>query len=400
MREKIGESGEFTRGIKQLTSRRYGKFVFLIALLCVLLFASILLALFMDSSIARLLSNCCPPLQGPLSALRRLINIKAVLKVGEAVGICSFLIAWIHAALDKQELGFRYSELLQEIYPGYYWFVFLHLMAFVICMWMGKAGRLEPAALALLLLLLGGVLQWFTLKNLIIFTPNRVKIALDRWRRLVSESGENENKNLLHYIYRMASVISLETDDCYRQMFSVFGDAVAQYITDLVLTTPDEWEAAVRDASKIWASVLNGREPSDRELLVTGVFDSWGEGRDLNVMSIGYLLWLYDQSIENGLANEAALLAVSKDVTTLTQRFYKEKELPHSFLFYMEAAFTIFVWMHFLCGTIGIDSELFRLSPLEAVTEEDKPLLRGAAQAVFTAESCRMYLDLVLYRLS
>lgn len=397
MREK---SGKFACGIKQLISRRYGKFVLLIALLCVLLFASILLALFMDSSMARLLSNCCPPLQRVLSALRRLINIKAVLKVGEAVGICSFLIAWIHAELDKQELGFRYSELLQELYPGYYWFVFLHLMAFVVCMWMGKAGRLEPAVLALLILLLGGVLQWFTLKNLILFTPNRVKIAMDRWSRLVSESGENENKNLLNYIYKMAGVIFPETDDCYRQMFSVFRDAVAQYISGLVLTTPDEWEAAVRDAAKIWATLLNGCEPSDRELLVTGVFDSWDEGRSLNVMSIGYLLWLYDQSIENGLANEDALLAVSKDVTALKQRFYEEKEQPHSFLFYMEAAFTIFVWMHLLCGTIGIYTELFRQTPSEAVTEEDKPLLRGAAQAVFTQKSCQKYLELVLHVLS
>ena len=400
MKEKLKA---FRHGLK---GRKYAKFVRIIGICCFLLVVSIAFALFMDSSILRFLTNWIPAIQMFLSALRKIINLDAVLKMGEAVGICSFLIAWIYAALDKRELGFRYSELLSELYPGYYWFVFLHLSAFILCMWMTKAGRLEPAMLALMLLLTGSALQWHTLKNLILFTPKRVRIALDRWSRLVSECGKEDRGDLFHYIYMMANALTLETDDCYKRTFSVFADAVAQYIDDLSPASSDEWEHAIHDASRIWASLLRERDPNERELLVTNVFNACSEadpsnqGLGIKALSVGYLMWLYDQSIKNGLANEAALLAVSKDVATLTQCFYVQQADHHSFLFYMEAAFTLFVWMHFLCGTIGVNSELFQLTPSEAITEEDKPLLRGAAQAIFTQESCRKYLELVLTELS
>lgn len=394
MRERLRK---LVRSIKRLKGRKYAKFVLIITLLCAFLIVSIVFALCMDSSITRSLSNCCPIIQKFFSALRRIINIEAVLKMGEAVGICSFLIAWIYAALDKQELGFRYSELLWELYPGYYWFVFLHLLAFIVCMWMGKAGKLEAATFALILLLSGSALQWHTLKNLILFTPNRVKIALDRWKRLVFESNTEHNKNLLHYIYMMANALTLETDDCYKEMFPVFTNAVVQYINGLSLTTPDEWGQAIYDVSKIWASLLRERNSTERELLVTGVVDSCINQLGLQILSAGYFLWLYDQSIKNGMVNETALLAVSKDVATLT---HAQQTNHQNFLFYNEAAFTLFVWMHFLCGTIGMNRELFKLTPSKTITDEDKPLLRGVAQIVFTQESCREYLELVLHELS
>lgn len=396
MRERLKK---FVCGIKQLRERKYARFILIIASLCAILVTSILIALCMDSSIVRLLSDWCPIFQAGLQSLRRIIHIDAVQKIGESVGICSFLIAWIYAALDKRELGFRYSDLLYELYPGYYWFVFLHLLAFIVCMWMAKVGRLEAAMLALILLLVGSALQWHTLKNLILFTPKRVKIAADRWKRFVFES-KDQDKKLLHYIYMMAGALVLEPEDCYQEMFPVFTDSVVQYINGLSPTTSDEWERVIRDISKIWTALLYDRDTNERELLVTSTFDVCADELGLKALSVGYLLWLYDKSIKNGVVNEAALIAVSKDVATLTQRIYVQQDKNHSCLFYIETAFTLFIWMHFLCGTIGVNSELFKLAPTEVITEEDKPLLRGIAQIAFTQESCQTYLELVLCELS
>lgn len=383
---------------KQLKGRKYAIFVYLLIILSVLLIGSLLCTLFGCGSLIGFIANQSSAIQIVTSSLEPLVKINAVERVGEAVGICSFLIAWIYAALDKRELGIRYSDLLLELYPGYHHFVVLHLIAFILCVWMSKVGNLEAAVLALAILLVGTSLQWFTLKNLILFTPKRVKIALDRWQRLVTESGKNHNKNLLTYIHLMAKALALETDDCYKQLFPIFTGATEQYINGLLPETPNEWEQAIKGVSKIWRSLLDGRNVNEQDLFISNVFQECTSPRSLKSFSLGYLLHLYDQSIRDGLVNESALLAVSKEVAKLTQRSCGQQNSELSF--YMEAAFTLWIWMYFLCGTIGLNSELFQLAPSKSIAEEDKPWLRGVAQTVFDKSSCQEYLELVLEQLS
>ena len=265
---------------------------------------------------------------------------------------------------------------------------------------MCKVERLEAATLALAILLVGTSLQWFTLKNLILITPRRVKIARDRWQRLVSESGKNQNQNLLTYIHLMAEALVLESNECYQKMFSIFTDATVQYINGLFPLTPAEWERAIKDISKIWRTILDGRKANERDLFISCIFQKCTSQLGLKALSLGYLLYLYDQSIRDGRMNESALIAVSKEVATLTQRFFPQQDADRSVCFYLKVAFTLWSWMYFLCGTIGLNSELFQLIPSESIKGEDMPWLRGIAQTVFDENSCREYLALVLEQLS
>lgn len=387
--------------LKRVKIRKYSLLIYTSILLCGLLISSVLVAVSQDSSLVRYFGKSCAAIQNLANVLRKFVNIEAITKIGEAIGLCSFLIAWIYASLDKRELGFRYSELLQELYPGYHHFVVLHAVSFIVCMWMCKLGKMEPAALALILLLVGITLQWNVLKNLILFTKKRVKIALDRWKRLVNDaSKKSDSKELLRYIHLMAEALVLGTDSCHRKLFSIFTHATEQYVMCPKLIESNQWETLIQDLAKIWCTLLDGRKPSEQGIFVSSVFQECTNELGVQALSLGYLLYLYDKSIQKGLANEPALRAVSKEINTFTQHLYRQTRNEENIRFYLMTGFALLVWLHFLGGNIGIDRELFRFALEKTIEEKDKPWLRGLAQTVFNGKDFEKHLKIVFRQFS
>lgn len=396
----------FRLGHYRNLKRKYTAYCLFMIFLCILLIFSVCRVMAGNSSLVVYLITICPQGMPYFLLLNRMLNIDAILKVGEAVGICSFLIAWVYAALDKEELGIRYGELLRELYPGYHWFVLMHLTAFVVCIWMAKIRRLEPAALALVIVLSDNLLQWKTLENLILFSEKRQKIAIDRWYRLLDENQREEecqqrkNEKLLVIISNIADAVVFDVDSRYETMGQLLAKAIAQYIDGLQFATTDEWVCSFREISKIWDRVLEGRGQNSRagnqdkkELLAIEILreNAWKGHR--SVLPIGYLLWRYGGHMEQVVVNAASLTALSEELTILIQHHFDHRSYPHSVPFYMESAFTLLAWMHFMCRTIGLDRELFKLSPAEHPTEEDWMALQGFAHVVFTEEICGQYLE-------
>ena len=315
---KVGFTQGFHRFISYLWTkmqayaikRKYTLYVLCMLLLCLLLIASLAVSVFWGSNLSQLLVSVEPKLEPAVYLLRGIINLDAVLKMGEAVGICSFLIAWVYASLDKKELGFRYSELLVELYPGYHRFVLLHLVAFLVCIWMTKTEKLEAAVLSLTIVLAESVLQWNTLKNLILFSEKRMKIALDRWNWLIDENSQKPNDELLVTINNIADALIFDVNSCYENMLQILSRAIAKYIDSCpkLFDKEEEYVRTLWEISRIWDRVLSGKSQSDRELLLVGLLRhsirNFSRG---NVLCVGYLLWFYNTLIEQGITNDAAL---------------------------------------------------------------------------------------------
>lgn len=335
----------------------------------------------------------------PLGQMPHFLNLTAVRRTAETVGFGSILIAWLYAALDKEELGFKYSDLLRAVYPTYSRFVIGHLIAMLLCVWLSESGMLEGALLSLALIIMGGVIHWRALSSLVFKSAKRRQIAIDEWNRKIdewdgTECGDQDGKDSRQSVfYDIADVLSIHERDCAQQMQRCFARALFRFTAAYHREEKEERRAQIlTDVSHLWDRAAGGRTGGERVLMLDGVLRSCiqetGAEAELGPICAGCVLWLYRScaGAERGAAlpQEARLLRLRDELDSVRARFRGSEGGP-AVLRYIDEVFTLLVWMHFLRGDIRLQEAFFVFSPRKPQedAQNDPALLQAAAISVF-----------------
>lgn len=154
-----------------------------VALIWLLLLVSLRFELFTGQGIVAHIFPKSPPIP--------ILNIEAVKETAKTIGFGSIVIAWIYATLDKDELGYKYGDLLRAVYPVYPRFVLSHLIAILLCAWLVESKMLESALISLSIVIVGGIIHWRALSTLVLVSSKRKKIAIDVWTEWIDKWGTN-----------------------------------------------------------------------------------------------------------------------------------------------------------------------------------------------------------------
>ncbi len=372
---------------------KYSIYCKVMVTLGVMLVVSVVFQGIKATSLVRWIADGCPILSDILNFFQSISSVDAVLKSAETIGFCSILIAWIYAALDKTDFGFRYGDLLEEIYPSYHWFVLEHLFAILTCVWLAKSQLLANAALALLIVLMGCWLQWYALKNIILSANDRRRVAVDRWNRLNKKAlNENGIDGLSVNLYRMAAIIPLGTSNHCEDMQKAFSDALLLWVKEGWSYNLLEQRNLLMDVSKIWDTLLCAKSENEQRFLVRSVLKNCKDSAYLNIVSTGFALWLYQDHMKYGagdqnLSKEDILDTIAARFSILEVRDFFQQET--NITFYWNTVFTLIAWMHFLYRNIGLCRSLSSLSPDAVAVEcDDKSVFFAAIQVVFPQDDC------------
>lgn len=384
--------------------RAYKKCRIIIIALFVILCGSLLLVCLSGRSITSYIKEF-PILKPRLELLRRVVTEDAVFKLGEALGIGSVLLVWIYNSMDKEEMGTLYSELLEEVYPGYYIFVLVHLGSFGACLWMAKAGRIATASWALFILVVGSFIQCRTLKGFVLSPENRKQIALHRWRRLVCEVKESDpskgNERLRELIFSMADAVILDAGSHCEELLEVIVGAIQKYIGEKAPENSEDWKWVLLDISGFWNDILEGRSANDQTIILRKMIQSYAEMETKEALCVGYVLWRYDwrlRKTDYEVELQRPIEALASEVTILTERTFARGRDPDNIFYCFEAAFHMLVEMHAGLKTIDRKNEFSKLIPRGEEGDLERKLLYGFAKAVFSKETCDRSRELKRYQ--
>lgn len=329
-------------------------------------------------------------------------NIDAIKKTAETVGFGSVLIAWIYAVLDKEELGFQYSDLLRAVYPAYHYFVLGHLAAILLCVWLAESGMMEGSLLSLAIVGTGCVIHWKALSSLVFISSKRKNIAINEWSRKVSEwdvkDSEDEDEDFRHQaiLYGISDVLSVHDRDSAEKLQCCLAQALSKFISTFKEETEEHRKQILLNISHLWDRIMWDRTTSERSLLLDSILRAClRETSDIGPICAGYILWLYKncadiKSMDKDIRpQEAHLLLLRNELGTMQIRFCDQDKLVQS----TSAVFTLLVWMHFLCGEICLSRDYFLSFPYED-DGKNRELLQATAGCVFPATKCRLYFEM------
>lgn len=325
-----------------------------------------------------------------IGALAPFFHADSVLKVAETIGVCSILIAWIYASLDKVELGICYEELVRKKLRGYHYYVAVHFVCVLLCLWLCKAEMVAASVVALCGVACTSCLQWKVLNSVVLSSAHRRELAMSVWRSRVKESAQNaaESKKLaLNMISVIAGKGSTETLPLQREFITVVKNYVKQCRTEDV---DGGLERAVEDAAWFWDRLLGGAGKSEQIYRARGLFLCCdGDGDDYGAISAGYVLWLMNDTIMRGeQANkspEKALDEVRNSLGILA-RGKIERDMP-DLLRDWHMIFAMTFYQYVFRRTIVSNSqklqELWDRQP-GSCSERDEKLLRATSEIHFS----------------
>lgn len=342
----------------------------------------------------------CELISGLSRFILSITNLEAVLSISQTVGFSSVLIVWVYSSFDKEQLGFRYSELLQELYPNYNLFVLSHFCSVVSAIGLSKAKYLESAIVSLIILLLGCALQWKALENLILFEDKREKIACDKWQWELDSSRPTANNtnvtdgaaekeryhsrllSIAHVISGCGDKHSGRLEDLFARDFSLFfivcGGGAGQ---------PEHYEATLHKLSEIWAALLEGKPQSERIRQSVYMFNKFPDGETLTPLSLSYAAWLH------GMYYEIYAKDTSPHIEGMLETMCNELQLmrshdvkQHNAVFgCLSASLLLLIWIYLWKGEIGFSHILFFDSPEVSATE--RPLFEAFCAECFRNNS-------------
>lgn len=307
--------------------RKYPVFGCVIGLLVILLAFSLGSELFCNLSISERWAKDSSLVEAASMNFLAMVNTDAVQAVAEAVGLSSIPIACIYASLDQTELGFHYRELLEELYPYYDWFVVIHLVSVLCCLWTASAGLLEASLLSLAIILVGCLLQWNTLKNIPLSAEERRKIALSRWLRYIRENKDGELDYLKLMVLRMADSIDVSTDKSYLKVLEIFSHILCEFAA--------EWDKPGRAGGQqelvgqiqtIWRHLLARKEAHEQFLFSAEVLRQCAGDRNYDLICAGYVIYLCEDAVMDSGEDhgESTLLQVSNMIVQLEKREFPD----------------------------------------------------------------------------
>lgn len=266
-----------------------------------------------------------------LTALSTLFCADSVLKVAETIGMCSILVAWIYAALDKTELGIRYNKLVQRELPGYHGYVVVHFVGVLLCLWLSTARMTVSAVLALCGVLYASLLQWKVLYGVVLSSEHRRGLVLDVWNSRVetAQSAEEVKTVALDMIDVIAGQGASETAPLIDRLVAVVLEYEQRCRKE---HGAGGLEFAVEDAAWFWDRLLQGTEKSERIYMARDLFSCCGgDRRDYGVICAGYVLWRMNDTImrdnQKG-RTEAEVLSEVLNALAITVRGKLERNMP------------------------------------------------------------------------
>lgn len=395
------------------------------------LVASIIFRLIAKGSFASYLGCCCKWISTLNERLLVVVKLDSVLNVVKTIGICSTLITWVYSSLDKVELGLKYGELLDELYPRYNMYVLGHFAAILIAIWLCYAKLLESAVIALCIVLLGCCLQWKTLENVVLSSKKRERIAIDRWRN--SANDKKKPYEILGVANNIAKQINLSGNTAGDNLIGVFADIVADYVNKIRqpeggnagqpekkglrrlfeyigkwrnkigtlfrekkdgysdedttgLLTGTDTSSVILNLFGVWDKLFSGKKRHERITLVTRILNRRKDRETGDESSIcppeffvTYVMWLHHNLIGEQLKEN--------EIDKQYERFFTEiisvaegLRLPGDEKKYIYTAFSVLLWSHFLMRDIGFDSEWLSLDVLDEMTADFGELMSHMTQ--------------------
>lgn len=285
------------------------------------------------------ISSCLFPYVSFANNMRSLVNSSAILKVSEAVGLSSLPIAAVFAVWRRNELGLKYSELLDDVCPEYIRYVLLHFVAVLCCFWFSSTGTLELALLSLFVVLLGFPLQWAVLCALVLNPKDRRTIAIGKWQSKLRLLGGNSCGITDFYDICSYAVHCLDTDGIYNERTpAIFADGLFKFVEDRLEDASYSAAQRLYEIQVIWDQLLFRRSLDEQEVLLRRIFQHLAtkQGKDhpstLGMICTGYVLSLHHSCvIENMSRGEApvkVLIQVSNEVTLLRRNIFGQQENP------------------------------------------------------------------------
>lgn len=287
--------------------------------------------------------------------LHSLINVEAVIKVGDVVGVCSLIVTWLYTTLGKEELGFRYSVLLQEICPRYHRFLLIQIVALFVSIWAASIGTLETGLWAILIVSVGNLVQWSALTDLVLLPSHRSRAAIKCWERIIEKNSEDKLKVT---ICDMAQYLQYNIRDCYQDIEKTLAHAIDLYIErDENKSEEVNWNYILRELAEIWAHLLNGRQESEQIFVSTGILRACAPESQFP-MCASYFLWYHNAYMSMADSTEAQNNAINgmiekKDI--LDQRF-AGIEAQKSIVQCANRIVCSITWIYFILGYTSISS--------------------------------------------
>lgn len=368
----------------------------LLLLACVMLLLSILRIWGITGSFAGWLAENLPGVYG---AVRKIVNIDAVIKAGETIGFSSFIVVWLYSALDREELGFRYSELLEEKHLSFHMMVPMHLTAFIVCMWMAKLGKLEAASWAICVVFLTNIMQWIAMRDLVLISEKRKEAAMRRWERLI---GEREGDALKATVYNMVLMVRLDGGSGHEGMEKLLGRAVDKWLKKEAEAgiKAEDWKYILLELADMWERMMKDRQEEERRIIAAGVL--WGCPEEVETpdragaMCAGYILWFCKERTKKSMPLESERMKAAEEIVrerdVLAQKLKGREKLS----IYINEAATVMLWMYWLCGLIEGDRSFFN-GPWPSQGGYEK-VLRGLGQAAFVGDSVQKNLETAIAR--
>lgn len=156
-------------------------------------------------------------------ALPVLVNAGVVKEVIKVLGVGTVLIAVVFHNFDKQMLGIRYQDLVNEFTGGHFVLTSVgHVVAVIICLAASSAGMTESACLSLGAVIFGFGYQWVVLYY-IIWSPQESETQAKIYIQRRVERGERD------ILLRIAPTIPGETELHHRAHRESVADAMVAF---------------------------------------------------------------------------------------------------------------------------------------------------------------------------
>ena len=246
------------------------------------------------------------------------ITDEAILKIAETIGVASLLIGWIFAVFDKTESGFYYGELVETLYPYYRWFVLIHAVALLCCLWQASVGHITTALLALAIIGIDCIPQWIILKTIVFYPSDRRAVAVHRWTQEMEQAKNNKEK-YIEQIYRLSDAITLEDGSNIEQLTPALKTALRTYTQ---MFQDSESTVCMQNLVSIWSQLLEKRTPEQGILIVKPLLRSDEQSDAVCLLCASYIIWLLrdktnkDDNLKSETHN-ASLEEISNSIVTL-----------------------------------------------------------------------------------
>ena len=325
------------------------------------------------------------------TSLAQILPIESIKSVAETVGFGSILLVWIYAVLDKQELGLRYSIILQAVCPAYPYFVLSHLMGILFCIWLSNADIWDGALLSLIIVFLDLIVHWRAMSLLVFHSNKRRQIAASEWEKRLLE-GETD-QTYLNELLTAASVLRLERDPIDQEMLQYFRKGLLRYAETIpanVQINCDQIQKILEELAQVWTELLRPYEGAARLILAGALLpdtrlkqDTQNSGeihyQPLGAVYLGYVICLYRLYEEeyDGISIEERLWRIKQHLDVICLRC-NSQAAEH----YLLLSENLLAWVTLYLRLSTFNSKLFDCKPVAEVPG-DKTIAQAMVDLLF-----------------